>query len=363
MKTIRRGFTLIELLVVIAIIGTLIALLLPAIQQAREAARRSQCQNNLKQIGLAINSYYESHGIFPPASVHSFGNIGNGHNVFENRNYHTMFGFILPYVEQGAVYDMINYSYPPRCCWTGDPSGSHVGHPNRTVAQLQLSSYLCPSDDQTEPEGQWWKYTNYRHNIYTRRLSPRHNDLNNGVLPLSPNWTRGVRYYRATYEEIADGPSNTIMLSEGLKAVHPGAGGANGWPRGRQNPKRMQWRTQNNLPNSEAGGTWGTRLAITMMNDECDKVDPATARIHSWTPGRGWFQGDFYWQKAVNFVATPNKLRCQDGAELHFGSMPPSSNHNGGVNCLYADGHVDFVNDSVDQWVWTNWGSRNGPKL
>jgi prepilin-type processing-associated H-X9-DG protein len=254
---------------------------------------------------------------------------------------------------------MINFDYPPRCCWTGDPSVDNVGAPNRTVAMLQISSYLCPSDGQTEPEGEWWRYTNYRVNTYTRRLSPQHHDLTNGVLPLVPDWTRGVRFYKGTYEEIEDGPSNTIMMSEGLVAVHPG--GTN-WPRGRNNPMRMHWNAPYDVPNAEPD-TWGTRQAISLMNDACDQINPQTGTIHSWTPGRGWFQGDMYWQKVVNFVATPNKLRCADVPDIHFGTMPPSSNHNGGVNCLFADGHVEFVNDSVDQWVWTNWGSRNGPNL
>src|SRR5262245_7122754 len=105
----RRGFTLIELLVVIAIIGVLIALLLPAVQAAREAARRAQCTNNLKQMGLALANYETGNGSFPPGAI----GYGSGSNIDCNhpRN-HTMFALILPYMEMKPLYDAINFSVP-----------------------------------------------------------------------------------------------------------------------------------------------------------------------------------------------------------------------------------------------------------
>lgn len=120
-RSIRRAFTLIELLVVIAIIAILIALLLPAVQQAREAARRSTCKNNLKQIGLAIHNYHDSHKVFPI----SHGDTGNS------------FGWqamILPYIDQGPLYNQIDFN----------TSITTAG--NLTVAQTPVTVYLCPSD-------------------------------------------------------------------------------------------------------------------------------------------------------------------------------------------------------------------------
>src|SRR5215467_7753982 len=102
----RRGFTLIELLVVIAIIAVLIALLLPAVQAAREAARRSQCVNNLKQIGLALHNYHQTNDKFPPGGVCTQSNAG----CVNQWNGHSVVGMMLPFMEQQAVYSTINFS-------------------------------------------------------------------------------------------------------------------------------------------------------------------------------------------------------------------------------------------------------------
>ncbi len=115
----RRAFTLVELLVVIAIIGILIALLLPAVQAAREAARRMQCSNNLKQMGLAIHNYASAHGAFPPGSRGAYR--------------HALFTFILPYMEHGSVYEMIDLEKP-----TYDAA-------NATARFTEISEYICPS--------------------------------------------------------------------------------------------------------------------------------------------------------------------------------------------------------------------------
>ena len=127
----RRGFTLIELLVVIAIIGVLIALLLPAVQAAREAARRSQCVNNLKQMGLALENYHDALGCFPMSYCAKFPFVDGATDTANGWGWQTM---ILPQMEQGTLFSAVNFSLPVE------------GPQNTTVIQTRISSYLCPSD-------------------------------------------------------------------------------------------------------------------------------------------------------------------------------------------------------------------------
>ena len=150
----RRGFTLIELLVVIAIIGVLIALLLPAVQAAREAARRAQCTNNLKQIGLAMHNYHSSINSFPVGFLYP--NPGQFDPQIPQLHYRwSVLAQLTPYLEQTNVYNALNMSWPIA---TG-PSGSYgVGTPytffpaNQTVKQTIVSSFLCPSDSGRGPD-------------------------------------------------------------------------------------------------------------------------------------------------------------------------------------------------------------------
>jgi prepilin-type N-terminal cleavage/methylation domain-containing protein len=130
----RVGFTLVELLVVIAIIGILIALLLPAVQAAREAARRTQCNNNLKQIGLALHNYHDSHKTFPPDAV--WGAFVAAAPTAQQNPYHTTWLLaILPYLEQQPLYDTVDFELPM------------YGQP---VTSTQLGALQCPSDDQLD---------------------------------------------------------------------------------------------------------------------------------------------------------------------------------------------------------------------
>ena len=141
-KAVRRGFTLIELLVVIAIIAVLIALLLPAVQSAREAARRIQCTNNLKQFGIALHSYHDVIGSFPSSFWRRSGNA-NGVNR------HSWMAMILPYIEQGTVYNAINFSVGVRgsggqTLAPGDPNVD--GNINATACMTVINAFICPSD-------------------------------------------------------------------------------------------------------------------------------------------------------------------------------------------------------------------------
>ena len=152
----RKAFTLIELLVVIAIIAILIALLLPAVQQAREAARRSECKNKLKQIGLALHNYHSTHQLFPPGGVgYGWCNVNStytGSPVIQNTN---GLSFLLPYLDQAPLSTRINSEIARhplntgRCCGlTGNTSGTVAGNPNTNAPAMatQLGIFLCPSD-------------------------------------------------------------------------------------------------------------------------------------------------------------------------------------------------------------------------
>lgn len=140
-----RGFTLVELLVVIAIIGVLIALLLPAVQAAREAARRSQCANNLKQLGLAAHAHHDAKGWFPPGITSGLPHTA--HNQITNNQCMSVFAYILPYMEQRPAYDLVKTS------WTVPPPGSQVWYLNgSTVAasRMRTNSLVCPSVGDTD---------------------------------------------------------------------------------------------------------------------------------------------------------------------------------------------------------------------
>src|SRR5262249_25308401 len=136
-----RAFTLIELLVVIAIIAVLIALLLPAVQSARESARRAQCVNNLKQIGLALFNYYDSQGILPMATQ-QFGDWDTTCSYWPYG--HSLFTPILPFIEQGPVFNAINFAFVANA--DSPQNGSYPGPVQVTAIQTPIAIYICPSE-------------------------------------------------------------------------------------------------------------------------------------------------------------------------------------------------------------------------
>jgi prepilin-type N-terminal cleavage/methylation domain-containing protein len=146
MITKHRGFTLIELLVVIAIIAVLIALLLPAVQSAREAARRSQCTNNLKQIGLAVHNYHSAHGAIPPSGARSAGWNGYQPGLDFVQQY-SMKTHLLPYLEQQPVFNAINMMQNPGpFVVTNNLFQQYGGYANSTAYLTNIPGFLCPSD-------------------------------------------------------------------------------------------------------------------------------------------------------------------------------------------------------------------------
>src|SRR3954467_4303713 len=193
----RRGFTLIELLVVIAIIGVLIALLLPAVQAEREAARRMQCTNNLKQIGIALHNYHDTDGCFPWCGLTILNPTVTSTIQWSP---HTRF---LPHVEQRALYAALNFSFVG-----SDP-------PNATVTATKVASFLCPSDPRQNIPVAGWAGTNYRGSqgnslVYGYGDSDPTN-VNAGMPP--PN---GLFFSNmlVKFADITDGLSNTAAFSE-----------------------------------------------------------------------------------------------------------------------------------------------------
>ena len=147
--TAKRGFTLIELLVVIAIIAILIALLLPAVQQAREAARRSACKNNMKQLGLALHNYNETHGALPPGCINGAGSAALGNQPATNGLNHTGYTLLLPFIDQAPLYNKWNFDIASGGATNGFFTAVVGGWPNANtpLGQNILPALLCPSDE------------------------------------------------------------------------------------------------------------------------------------------------------------------------------------------------------------------------
>ncbi|MES2793831.1 MAG: DUF1559 domain-containing protein [Planctomycetota bacterium] len=214
----RRGFTLIELLVVIAIIAVLISLLLPAVQQAREAARRSQCKNNLKQIGLALHNYNDPHGVMPPGSIvliNAAGTGAGGHGW-------TWHASILPFIDQGNLYNAIGGA--------PDGMGYEQGDQNSPkqlkIRDTIISVFWCPSqpDVRTGSQKNLYQPSNYNGNMGTRIGDGSDDCLSGSVATIAEMSTKpwgcmngnGIFFVSSgvRYRDVTDGLSNTIFVSE-----------------------------------------------------------------------------------------------------------------------------------------------------
>jgi prepilin-type N-terminal cleavage/methylation domain-containing protein/prepilin-type processing-associated H-X9-DG protein len=348
----RRGFTLIELLVVIAIIAVLIALLLPAVQAAREAARRSQCVNNLKQIGLALHNYHQTNDCFPMGAS-QYAPTTSLH--WDNWSAHAL---LLGSLEQQTLYNSINF-------WVGHNVGNGFAM-NSTVTETRLTVFLCPSDP----------YAGTGSNAIVKTSGNAHQASSNdnsyvasiGTTTMVPTgvtgaWTQGSTgmfwYYRCYgLRDATDGSSNTVTFSEGLvggPAATPGYRGTAIMKVG---------------GSAQMYDAWQNSTAILTAVANCNAKFQTGANLNQWR-GLYWEEGNngMTW---FNTIVPPNSTQSKWSACRDSGGGWPdyatfanaSSNHSGGVNALFADGSVHFIKSSINQRTWWSLGTRaNGEVL
>ncbi len=342
MKRLRSGFTLIELLVVIAIISVLVALLLPAVQQAREAARRSQCKNNLKQIGLAIANYESTYTVLPFGKGWSYAAPAP---VYARWSVHSM---ILPYMDQLPLYNNLNFNSPPDTPGMGlVPPGGFMppystGGINTTAAQTRVPMFLCPSDGDTTALS-WPGGNNYCGNqgSWLCDLGTAAPGLSTTV-PTEVN--QGVFFYLSKIRtaQVTDGMSNTVFFSEKIKGT------------GSPNPKSDLF-------------TMGTQTSLAATYTTCTGLNPATATPLTSVWGASWVMGENCCT-LYNHVSTPNTISCAGtgfpGSMANMAmQVTANSQHAGGVQVMMGDGSVRFASNSIDLNLWRGLATRNGGEV
>ncbi|GIW98636.1 MAG: prepilin-type N-terminal cleavage/methylation domain-containing protein [Pirellulaceae bacterium] len=343
------GFTLVELLVVIAIIGILVGLLLPAVQAAREAARRMQCSNNLKQLGLALHNYESAHKKFPanpgPGVTE---NVGGRYN--QSWLAWSGLAMLLPYMEQGNLYNQANFSYS----WANNNGGTVN---NSVVARTRIPSYVCPSDRGANAN-------------YTADMAPVSYAMSAGP---SSSWSVGaIKPGLSTLSvwtairDITDGTSNSIAMSELRIGLNQGQ-----WVPG-QLPRDPSYRVVTGTPLEKAanaqGRIWQAVAAqatqIRAYYDNCLSMYDAGSGWDgaSDEQGRFWAAGRVYWGPYHTTLIGPNAgPSCdRDASVTDIDIKEPSSYHTGGVQSVLCDGSVKFISENIDQLVWMSVGSING---
>jgi prepilin-type N-terminal cleavage/methylation domain-containing protein/prepilin-type processing-associated H-X9-DG protein len=327
----RRGFTLIELLITIGVIGLLMALLLPAVQAAREAARRGQCANNLKQIGIAFQSYCVDWNAFPPVNLQTGTNRDGPYFV----HVHSPWARVLPRLEQGPLFDSINFAWVP--------TQAEAIVANETAMTTRVALFLCPSDNEPPVEG--YGRANYRVNH-----GPTHRFAPTNLYPQSWNGPFTCRLVLGP-AAFTDGTSNTIGVSERLQGD---------WTRG------------------ISGG--GDYLLARIDESTVHNSDDAVAACAALPPGtdqesRGgesWFLSGLHFT-GYNHCAPPNPrtpdCAFDDAREdilnriMRDGVFPARSAHPGGVHVVFMDGSVRFMEDAVSLPIWRAFATRSGGEV
>lgn len=373
----RAGFTLVELLVVIAIIGILVGLLLPAVQAAREAARRMQCSNNLKQMGLAVFNYESAHKKFPPgrmapdwvrggsarSSYTNYNSVQQGAGSTDWTGFRSVHMFILPFMEQTNIYNLIDFGAPSavRMTRNGVPENT-----NYTAYANAAGLFNCPSDPNTDTV---ISENNYRYNFggstpYAGALDSNNNDNTNArFMSLSCRgngaFTIGEALRVGTH---TDGLSNTVFFAERNKGSGNDLG--NQAPDNRFDMITMPGRTRGLLDPD-------------LVANNC-LANPGPSRFHFNSAGR-WLSGSdfsngwpfgFYSSTMYNHVVPPNWSGLDCGTWSAIPDAPGEhaivaarSMHTGGVNASMGDGSVHFVSENIDTLTWRALGTRDGGEV
>ncbi|GAC1475707.1 MAG: DUF1559 domain-containing protein [Isosphaeraceae bacterium] len=328
----RPGFTLIELLTVVSIIGLLIALVLPAVQASREAARRMQCVNNLKQIGLALHNYEGSHKSFPLNWGNPRTDPVRGHPWVVGGRPYSALTRLLPYLDQPALFASINFQVE-----TYPSNDSDFPFPeNLTAYETTLAVYLCPSDGTSAPTPHG---CNYRGNY----------GIGQSMGTTQETYDSGNGFYSFPGvlgpHSFPDGLSHTVAYSERLRGTGKGGGLA---------------------PARDFGDIGVMMYCLDRDADyalSCCRLASTKGFPAYRDAGFTWFYGDFGCT-AYNHAQEPNG-RIPDAVYSGpwWGIVTARSLHPGGVNSLMADGSARFVKESIPRKVWRGLGTRNGDEL
>jgi prepilin-type N-terminal cleavage/methylation domain-containing protein/prepilin-type processing-associated H-X9-DG protein len=325
----RPGFTLIELLVVIAIIGALVALLLPAVQTAREAARRAQCVNNLKQIGIALHNYHAALGCFPVGFLYAYQGASPLSSPSQYR--WSALAQMSPYLEQTILFNALNFNFPIAFQPTSGGSLFWPYYPANTTAMgAQVASYLCPSDGGPAPAAGSGPIS-YAFCAGDGSNGGDATDAN-GAFILGPP---------QSVASLVDGSSQTVAASEQSLGI-PG-------------PYSQTTPTPVPSPWSRAMG----RVAAGPLTDSA-----CAAAGSGWLLNKGacWWDGN-YQNTLYNHYLPPNAGRPDCIVYHNPGWKSARSYHPGGVNVLFCDGHTVFVKDSVDLRAWRAVSTRAGGEV
>jgi len=307
----KRAYTLIEVLVSVAIITILISLLLPAIQATREAARRTQCLNNLKQYGLGLHNYISSMNVFPPGGTSD-----------TNFSIHAM---MLPSLEQMNLYNSINFSI--------DAALEYAN--NHTLASATVSFFWCPSDPLVGPKmnfpGQFIGMTNYAGCTGDDRDPSKPNGL----------FQSGRSF---AVQEVEDGLSSTVAMSEFLVG----------------RPDISEKLRTTYVPSDYNDGPTAN---VDVFTERCSNLRDELPNLSD-LKGKLWLIGQRDLTLYNNVLAI-NNPSCQNTkkSEVVVGATTATSFHSKGANCLFADGHVRFIRESINVNVWRGLGTRGGGEV
>lgn len=349
------GFTLVELLVVIAIISVLILLLLPAVNAAREAARNTQCKNHIRQLAMALSSHEAATRHFPVSQASS-GVDRPGKNGCEP-GFYSWTAHLLPYIEEEPLSRSINFRLDlANSCNDGEDGLLDGSHPNAQAGSTVVATFLCPSDPASEHNPALMGTANPAASSYAgnagwpslatgvdgeRKTPGKANGVIAVVNPRIKNSWQPSRPVRA--RDIRDGLSKTAAVAERL--IQRGST--------REQVLEGDQRTKSYHITEQP-------RTLAAMSERCTPDNSHADLNYCAYIGRAWLSGWAATAPTYMHVKAPNTNHCHFSHSSMTGDfvVTPSSQHTGGVNVAFCDGHVEFVTDDVDMKVWWNMGSR-----